>query len=78
MIKKFALILISLIVFFTSCEPPVEESPSDLLDEAKFKDITIKLHLLESYVESKYDNKDTAKAYFDLLEKKMFIKNNMK
>lgn len=78
MIRLYILISISLLAFLSSCEPPIEEPPADLISEAKFKAIAIKLHLLESYIEKNYKNEDTAKVAYNLLESKIFKKEETK
>ena len=78
MIRLYILISISLLTLLCSCEPPVEEAPKELISETKFKSIAIKLHLLESYVEKKYKNDDTAKVAYNYLENEVFIHEETK
>ena len=70
--KSITLILISLLVVFSSCEPQVEEEPQNLIQKDKFKKITIELHLLESYVLYEYKIADTSKVAFKLLEQEIY------
>ena len=70
--KSITLILISLLLVFSSCEPQVEEEPQNLIQKDKFKKITIELHLLENYTTYKYEAADSSKAAFNLLEQEIY------